>query len=164
MTTKSEYWRNPEKYRAAARAYAARHRKPRPTLEDRLWAKVDQSGECWLWTGSLGGGGRYGAIRVGGRSGRMVLVHRLTYEWARGSIPDGLELDHLCRTTRCVRPEHLEPVTHRENVRRGSWGERASRCPRHGVKDTAAYGYVCRPCRREANRAYRRRHGLVRAA
>src|SRR5512146_1380800 len=116
----------------------------RRTLEQRLWSRIDQDGpippdrpdlgSCWLWVGPLSIGGRYAAITVGAKS---VPVHRLLYTWRIGPIPDGLELDHLCRNTRCVRPSHLEAVTHRENMRRGrGWaGENARKtaCSRHGL-------------------------------
>jgi HNH endonuclease len=70
---------------------------------------------CWLWTGPLddNGYGRHGA----------PLAHRVIYELKIGPVPDGTELDHLCRNPRCVNPEHLEPVTHAENVRRGIAGQ-----------------------------------------
>lgn len=70
---------------------------------------------CWVWTGAKQSAG-YGALRV---DGRVVLAHRHAYEQAVGPIPAGLQLDHLCRVTDCVNPEHLEPVTNRENVLRG---------------------------------------------
>lgn len=83
-------------------------------LLDRLLAKTTPQGDCWLWTGSLGSG--YGRIFV---DGKTEPAHRITYEHFVGPVPDGLELDHLCRNTRCVNPSHLEPVTHAENIRRG---------------------------------------------
>lgn len=71
---------------------------------------------CWLWTRSTTGG--YAQIHapelgIGSRG------HRITYTLVKGSIPDNLPLDHLCRNTRCVNPDHLEPVTTAENIRRG---------------------------------------------
>ena len=51
--------------------------------------------------------------------GREVGAHRFVFEALSGTVPDGLELDHICRTRSCVNPEHLEPVSHRENVLRG---------------------------------------------
>lgn len=73
-------------------------------------------GEC------IGGDGertRLGYVRVW-REGRRHLAHRLAYEAAKGPIPDGMELDHLCRNRWCRNPDHLQPVTHAENSRRSS--------------------------------------------
>lgn len=88
------------------------------TVTERFWPKVERVEDgCWLWTASLTGDG-YGRISLGGKFGPMGLAHRVAYELLVGPIPEGLELDHLCRVRRCVNPEHLEPVTHAENVRR----------------------------------------------
>lgn len=75
--------------------------------------------ECWEWTGTLDSGG-YGQISI---HSKHVLVHRFAYECLVGIIPDGLQIDHLCRNRRCVNPAHLELVTHQENCRRGDGGE-----------------------------------------
>jgi hypothetical protein len=85
------------------------------TLEARFMARVDASGDCWLWTGGRAGYMKYGALRV---DGRMTYAHRVAYELFVGPIPEGLQLDHLCSVPHCVNPEHLEPVTARENVLR----------------------------------------------
>lgn len=130
----------------------------------RFEAKVDrQEGGCWVWVGALNNGG-YGRFRV---DNREVLAHRWSYEHFVGEIPDGLHIDHLCRTTACVNPEHLEPVTHRENVLRGIAGERMRTgvCGRgHDLTDpevgyTTAKGALgCRACNRElSNEGYHRR-------
>lgn len=87
------------------------------SLEDRFWGRVDKTGDCWLWTAYIRHDG-YGEFWVGGIK-RRVLAHRYSYELARGTIPDGLQLDHLCRTRKCVNPAHLEAVTQRENLLRG---------------------------------------------
>lgn len=89
---------------------------PRPTTVERLMAKVikDERG-CWTWTGALQRG--YGRVCGGGR-GNNQLAYRVAYELLVGPVPVGLELDHLCRNRACINPEHLEPVTHRENMRR----------------------------------------------
>lgn len=103
-------------------------RKPKRAIADRFAAKVDlngpvpecapELGQCHLWTAGLMGKG-YGCIWDDVR-GRMVGAHIVAYEMAEGhAVPDGYELDHLCRVRRCVRPSHLETVTHRENVVRG---------------------------------------------
>jgi hypothetical protein len=84
---------------------------------------IDASTGCWNWTGfktTLG----YGRIHlyVNGKS-RKTLAHRFAYETYIGPIPDSLPLDHLCRNPSCVNPDHLEPVTHKENILRGiGWG------------------------------------------
>ena len=71
--------------------------------------------ECWPWLGGIDGRG-YGCAAAG--NGRAVKAHRLAYQLLVGPIPEGLELDHLCRNRVCCNPVHLEPVTHRENLRR----------------------------------------------
>jgi hypothetical protein len=79
---------------------------------------VDDNG-CWLWPGATASG--YGMIRVGSHSDgtrRTKAVHVVMWEHFEGPVPDGLELDHLCRVRPCSNPGHLEPVTHQENMRR----------------------------------------------
>jgi len=71
---------------------------------------------CWIWQLSLSADG-YARRHV---AGRTVSVHRYLYEQRFGPIPAGASLDHLCRVRGCVNPEHLEPVTHPTNVRRGN--------------------------------------------
>jgi len=73
-------------------------------------------GSCWLWTASTVYG--YGQFKPVSRQ-RPHRAHRWAYEYLIGPVPVGLELDHLCRVRRCVRPSHLEPVTTRENLLRG---------------------------------------------
>lgn len=70
---------------------------------------------CWLWTGYRNQGG-YGVTSL---DGQARLAHRVSYEVASGPVPEGLELDHLCRTRPCVNPTHLEAVTRAVNIRRG---------------------------------------------
>ena len=95
----------------------------------RFWGKVNKGGggECWIWVGRTQRQG-YGIWAL------TVAAHRLSYELINGAIPDGLVLDHLCRNPSCVNPNHLEPVTVRENIRRGfnqvSVNMRKTRCPR----------------------------------
>lgn len=109
------------------------------TPEERFWSKVEKTDGCWLWTGALNGGG-YGRFNVG----RRLYAHRAAYLMFVGPIPDGLQIDHLCRVRHCVNPDHLEPVTHAENVRRGEVGTRErmrTHCP-HGHEYTEANTYV----------------------
>ncbi len=78
------------------------------SLADRLWARVDRSGEgCWLWQGCTHAKG-YGILRDDrGRAGRAVRAHRVAYELTYGPIPDGLLVCHRCDNPRCCRPDHL---------------------------------------------------------
>jgi hypothetical protein len=81
-------------------------------------ALPDENG-CMLWTASLGSDG-YGLFGLKkGSKWHRIGSHRAAYEHFIGPIPEGLELDHICRNRRCVNPSHLEPVTHRENIFRG---------------------------------------------
>ena len=135
-------------------------------VEERFWAKVNRTETCWLWTGTLSNG--YGWFRIGSDrdgSGRTVYAHRWSYEQVHGPIPEGLELDHLCRVRCCVRPSHLEATSHRENVLRGSGitarHARQTHCLRgHPFDDANTYhrpdrpeGRMCRECGRAAQRA-----------
>lgn len=93
----------------------------RHPLAERFWSKVDRDGGpdcCWPWLAARANG--YGKFYV---DGRMVRAHRFAYELLVGPIPEGLVLDHLCAVTFCVNPAHLEPVTQRENARRGDAGK-----------------------------------------
>jgi hypothetical protein len=126
--------------------------KARTTVIDRIAKRtvVDPDTGCWLWQGALSNG--YGTLSVGKRSRG---AHRLSYEAHRGEVPRGLEIDHLCRVRCCVNPDHLEPVTHVENVRRGAacaLRPRTTHCPRghervrHEAKTPSGSKY-CALCR-----------------
>lgn len=78
-------------------------------------SKVERSPSCWFWTGAISRSG-YGNFWTGES---YVSAHRWSYEHFVGPIPEGLDLDHLCRVRNCVNPAHLEPVTRQENLRRG---------------------------------------------
>lgn len=92
-------------------------RKTPVTANQNFWSKVERTETCWLWHGTrTPTGGHYGTGGYGKFSGN--LAHRVAYEALRGPIPDGLTLDHLCRNTCCVNPDHLEPVTGQENSAR----------------------------------------------
>lgn len=80
-------------------------------------------GDCWEWSGSVIKSTGYGQVWADGTN---HLAHRVVYELLIGPIPEGLQLDHLCRNRRCVNPEHLEPVTGKENIRRGHAARKAA--------------------------------------
>lgn len=77
--------------------------------------QVNEETGCWEWMWCISSCG-YGALK---RDGRVLKAHRVYYERHKGPIPDGLQIDHLCRNRRCVNPAHLEAVTKTENLRRG---------------------------------------------
>lgn len=128
----------------------------------RLAAKAVRQGDCLMWTGTVLQNG-YGTMRV---HYRREYVHRISYELAKGPIPDGLHIDHLCRNRRCVEPSHLEAVTPAENTRRAvpHWEPRTKpkpeRCGKgHPITDENTYrrtprGWGCRECDRQWGRTH----------
>ena len=122
-----------------------------PAVE-RFKRYVDDAGDCHLWTGQLNRAG-YGVFRVD--SQKKVLAHRFVLFVASGHWPE--EVDHLCRVRRCVRAEHLEEVTHAENMRRKPHPEVCPQGHPYDEKNTYVLGRFrhCRACQREiANRRY----------
>lgn len=136
----------------------------RRTLEEAqadFWSRVDK-GECWIWTGARFRQG-YGRFKHWGRD---TVAHRFSYEWEVGAVPEGLELDHLCKNKGCVRPSHLEAVTASVNQRRTNSpvAKNASKthCVRgHALSGTNVYrksngGRGCRECHRmHGRKSYR---------
>lgn len=130
-----------------------------PTDLKRFLGKVDTSGDCWLWTAGKHSRG-YGQFYLDGKD---VRAHRAAYEHYIGPIPDGLEIDHLCRVRECCNPAHLEAVTHAENVRRGDGGKHQlakTHCPKgHPYKGDNLYRDSharrrCLVCKRATGLAY----------
>ena len=138
---------------------------------ERFMAKVElvPFSTCWWWVGSMCRRSGYGKFCRHNKTD--LRAHRAAYFQLVGPIPAGLVLDHLCRNRLCVRPDHLEPVTIWENVRRGvgpsALAARATHCLRgHSFVDgdvyVSKYGYRdCLVCRRELqNRRYHKLRSL----
>jgi len=130
-------------------------------MRDRVFSRliIEPETGCLLWTGALTKG--YG---VTSQDGKPLYVHRVMYEWFVGPIPDGTEIDHLCRNKHCAAPAHLEAVPHAENIRRGDTGKH------NAIKTHCQYGHpyddantyrakngarLCRQCTYERNKARR---------
>lgn len=141
------------------------------TPEERFWPKVDKNGPppdydpslgpCWLWTRGLKEG--YGAFHL---DGKLCGAHEVAYRWLVGEVPEGCELDHLCRVRRCCNPSHLEPVSHLINVHRGTspWAINAAKthCPSgHEYDEENTYLYEgerhCRKCALKRNHEWYQR-------
>jgi hypothetical protein len=129
---------------------------------ERLLAKVEVDLDgCWTWTGC--GSRGYGQIV---EDGCIKKVHRVAYEHLVGPIPEGLTLDHLCRNRACVNPDHLEPVTLRENVLRSpaaptAVNARKTHCDYgHEFTPENTYNFhgrrKCKACNRERTTLWRR--------
>lgn len=135
-----------------------------PPFAERLLSRVDQSGgpnACWPWLGSMH---LNGYAQVTTPEHASYLGHRAMYELLIGPIPEGLDLDHLCRNRACVNPTHLEPVTRQVNLLRGigipAQQVKKTHCPAghpYDAENTAmdAGHRLCRTCGRERARVKR---------
>lgn len=131
------------------------------SAEERFWPLVTKTETCWLFS-SLAPNG-YGYFCWNGVPGQ---AHRYAYEKMVGPIPEGLTIDHLCKTRACVNPDHLEAVTQRENTLRSdatsALNARKTECLRgHPFSVENTYfdkdGHRhCRACGRERNAQYYR--------
>lgn len=145
-------------------------------LAVRFWSFVEKTDDCWRWTGAPTTFG-YGKLKF---KNAPLAAHRVAYELLVGPIPEGMSLDHLCHTRDltcpggkkcphrlCVNPEHLEPVSGRENRMRGR-----SFAPVNAAKTECIHGHpfdaantyittkgtrVCRACTSASQRAYQKR-------
>lgn len=144
-------------------------RKSNPELW--FWSHValpKEPDDCWIWLGDLDDSGYGRAVSERLSPTRTKMAHRWVYEQRVGPIPDGLHLDHLCRIPCCVNPEHLEPVTVAENVRRGLHGELREVCgsghqatPRNTYLRLSDNARKCRECNALAAKAKRVRESAI---
>lgn len=121
----------------------------------RFWEKVEFTPSCWIWTGATDGHG-YGHLTLHSVS---LKAYRVAYEFVRGGIPQGLELDHTCENKLCVNPAHLEAVTHQVNIARATVTGYCMRghefTPENTVVNSQKHGTrTCRICRREREVSY----------
>lgn len=120
---------------------------------------------CWISEYSTDTQG-YAMKRI---NGKLKGLHRVIFEALHGPVPDGLELDHLCRTRACVNPAHLEPVTHKVNALRGVGVSAIAASKTHCKKGHILGGdnqyhspsfmnnRACKTCIKERNRIYQAR-------
>ena len=138
-------------------------------IMDRFWSKVHKTDFCWVWTAFINPDG-YGIFGIGSRtdgSRRIIHAHRWIYLQTYGSIPDGYEIDHLCKNRACVRPDHLEAVSHKVNSQRadlsgnGEWQRIKTHCPQghpYTPENTHTYRGMkkCRTCDKLRHQAKRK--------
>lgn len=142
--------------------------RPAVSAEKRFWKYVNKNGPvpthrpelgpCWLWTGAKNSWG-YGYFRGPAPESKQIRAHNFSWGLHRGTMPEGLEPDHLCRSRACVNHEHLEAVTTKENARRR--GAAVTHCPRGHAYDekntiiNSNGGRKCRACNRTFCERYR---------
>lgn len=134
----------------------------RVSIEERFFSKVKKTAGCWEWLGAKSSG--YGSFAL--KSGQTIAAYRWSFEFIKGPVPHGLQLDHLCRNRGCVNPEHLEIVSQRTNVLRGlcppAINSRKTHCIKgHAFTSSNTYqrknggGRKCRECMRIQGERYR---------
>jgi hypothetical protein len=150
--------------------YIRSHR-PLIPAETRFWKNVSKNGpmpnsalatgRCWRWKRRPNAIG-YSRLQVGDK---RELAHRISYQLHKGEIPNGLEIDHLCRNRACVNPNHLEAVTRKVNLERGAHPRRELTHCIHGHPFSGTNlilrpngGRWCRICRINISRRWRARH------
>lgn len=115
------------------------------------------SEDCWLYARDIIKGG-YGLLVVVSGGVRIAsVVHRIMYENFVGPIPEGLEIDHLCKVPRCINPDHLEVVSHQENMRR-RFGNKDGYCMKghkfivRSIRPNGTVVHDCPQCKRDNSR------------
>lgn len=130
------------------------------TLPATFTDKIEYAGDHWLWVGALSGG--YGVYK---HDGKIQGAHRVAYQLTKGAIPDGHQIDHLCRVPSCVNPDHLEAVTPHENAARSPYTSAGKTHCKNGHELSGDNLYInkitgarrCRTCKRKWDAKYRER-------
>lgn len=167
---------SPTAARGLCPGHYSQHRLGRPLtpilrgVHARFWAKVEKTDACWNWIGTRSAKG-YGHFKALPNTKTPTKAHRWSYEDAYGPIPDGLTIDHLCRNTSCVRPDHLEAVEGAVNTLRGynpcAINARKVRCKwGHDLSEGNFYrhangGRVCKQCKAEEQRKRRAKKAMA---
>jgi hypothetical protein len=151
---------NHQRQRSWLRGFTAESWIDRRVVVKRFWNKVAKSDGCWLWTSVTSRDG-YGLFHL---DGKHQSAHRVAFVLTNGDIPEGMELHHKCENPVCVRPDHLEVVTHKENMLKSATTKPLEYCRKdlhkmegHNIMLNAGVR-CCRACRYEYNR--RRRSAL----
>lgn len=126
---------------------------------------IDENG-CWIWSGPLAHGTGYGSLHW---RGGPKLVHRVSYIVYKGEIESKMVIDHLCRNKLCFNPDHLESVTTKENILRGTSpaaiNSKKEYCINGHNLEENAYTYdskrLCRVCRKDAAKRFRDKSEFV---
>lgn len=136
---------------------------------ERFMFRVEKTDSCWNWTGRVSRG--YSVFTIGKLT---ILGHRYIYRHFKGDIPDGLTIDHLCKNKLCVNPDHLEPVTMRENLARSnsisSVNRAKTHCPNNHPYDDRNTLFakdgsrICKECAYKRHREWSKRRNLLRGA
>ena len=134
-------------------------------LPDNIARRIRLTDTCWVWLGAVN---TWGYGHLSSRHTRNTLARRVVYEALVGPIPEGLQLDHLCRNKLCVNPAHLEPVTRKENILRGTAPSakhaRKTLCPKgHPYRERrdSRNQRICLICKRENWHRWKRRKEAV---
>ena len=106
------------------------------TEPERFWEKVRKTDTCWEWTGALQNG--YGVFRF---QGAARIAHRISWLWASGPIPEGMEVDHTCFNHGCVNPAHLRLLDHTSNGQNRASANKNSKSGIRGVYKPSGSDY-----------------------